>query len=111
MSDQITIHQNAWTNAISNNSHDFSNDKEFRKTLVETIPGIDPVLKVLLREEGNAVSEVKKSIDSATQKVIDAKDTVAGYFGTETKHDEKPAPAKGIPFHSSPGLSMNKLCN
>lgn len=62
---------------------------------METVPGIDSVLKVLLQEEGNAVSEVKKSIDSATQKVVDAKDTVASYFGSETKHDEKPAPVKG----------------
>lgn len=77
------------------NSSDFDfirrTDKEFRKTLVETVPAIDPVLKVLLQEEGNAVSEAKKSIDTATQKVIDAKDTVAGFFGAE----EKPTPPKG----------------
>lgn len=78
----------------------FRNDEQFRKTLVETIPGIDPVLKVLLQEEGNAVSQAKKSIDSATQKVIDAKDNVAGYFAAESKHEEKPTPAKGIEFEA-----------
>lgn len=63
---------------------------------METVPAIEPVLKILLQEEGNAVSEAKKSIDSATQKVLDAKDTVAGYFGAEPKHEEKAAPAKGV---------------
>lgn len=79
-----------------NNVDVSSNDKKFRKTLVETVPAIEPLLKVLLQEEGNALSEAKKSIDSAAQKVIDAKDSVAGFFGADTKHDETPAPAKGI---------------
>lgn len=73
---------------------------------MENIPGIDPVLKVLLQEEGNAVSQAKKSIDSATQKVIDAKDTVAGYFGAETKPEERPAPAKGMVYFTHSQLDM-----
>lgn len=94
MSSPSTI-RNTGKYAISNDFDDFSVDKQFRKTLVDTVPGIDPVLKVLLQEEGNALSEAKKSIDSATEKVIGAKDTVASYFGSETKHEE-PAPSKGI---------------
>lgn len=80
-------------------------DKAFRKTLVDTVPGIDPVLKVLLQEEGNALSSAKKSIDNATQKVVDVKNTVASYVGLDSKPDEKPAPASVpakctfIPFH------------
>lgn len=63
-------------------------DKEFRNSLVSSVPAIEPVLKVLLQEEGNAVSQATKSISNATQKVVDAKDTVVGFFG-----GEKPAPA------------------
>lgn len=63
-------------------------DKEFRNSLVSSVPAIEPVLKVLLQEEGNAVSQATKSINNATQKVIDAKDTVVGFFGSD-----KPAPA------------------
>lgn len=59
---------------------------EFRKTLVDSVPGIEPVLKVVLQEEGNVVSEVAKPIKSAAQKVVDVKDSVVGYFS-----DEKPA--------------------
>lgn len=42
------------------------------------------------------MSEAKKTIDSATQKVLGAKDTVAGYFGAEPKHEEKAVSAKGV---------------
>lgn len=91
----LFITRNTGTYAISNDFDDFSVDKQFRKTLVETVPGIDPVLKVLLQEEGNALSEAKKSIDSATEKVIGAKDSVTSYFVSETKHEE-PAPSKGM---------------
>lgn len=38
---------------------------------------------MLLQEDGNAVSEATKSITNATQKVIDAKDSVVGFFGGE----------------------------
>lgn len=67
---------------------DYRSDKEFRQSLVSSVPAIEPVLKVLLQEEGNAVSEATKSINNATQKVVNAKDTVIGFFGAD-----KPAPA------------------
>lgn len=57
---------------------------------MSSAPAIEPVLKVLLQEDGNAVSEASKSIKNATQKVIHVKDTVFGYFGNEKA---KPAPA------------------
>lgn len=71
-------------------------DEKFRKTLVDTVPGADSLLKVLLQEEGNAVSEATKSINNATQKVIDVKDSIVGYFGDEkpAKPAEKAAPVK-----------------
>lgn len=61
--------------------------------MVDNIPGIEPVLKVLLQEDGNALQSATKSISNATQKVIDVKDTVAGYFGG-SKEEEKPVPSK-----------------
>lgn len=70
-------------------------DPKFRKTLVDTIPGADPVLKVLLQEEGNALDEASKSISNATKKVVEAKDTIVGYFGGSSP-SEKPAEPKGI---------------
>lgn len=94
MSSLSTI-RNIGSSGIQNDFLCFSVDKQFRKTLVETVPGIDPVLKVLLQEEGNAFSVAKKSIDSATDKVIGAKDTVVGYFGSETKQEE-PVLSKGM---------------
>lgn len=54
-------------------------------------------MKVVLQEEGNVVSEATKPIKGAAQKVIDAKDTVVGYFSSD-KSAEKPAPAKSMFF-------------
>lgn len=70
-------------------------DTEFRKTIVNTVPGSESVLKILLQEEGNAVSQATKSISNASQKVIDVKDSIVGYFGDD-KPAEKPAPSKSI---------------
>lgn len=74
-------------------------DEKFRKTLTETVPGIEPVLKVLLFEEGNAIDEASKTISNATHKVTDSVhkvtdsvSSVTSYF-TGTKLDEKPAAA------------------
>lgn len=50
---------------------------------------------MLLQEEGNAVSKATKSINNATQKVFDAKDTVFSLFGAE-KPAPAPTPAKSI---------------
>lgn len=71
-------------------------DEKFRKTLVSTVPLSDALLKILLQEEGNAISEASKSIQGATQKVIGVKDSIVGYFGDDksAKPVEKPAPAK-----------------
>ncbi|XP_055313310.1 MICOS complex subunit Mic60 isoform X1 [Sitodiplosis mosellana] len=71
-------------------------DEKFRKTLVTTVPFSDPLLKILLQEEGNAVSEASKSIQGATQKVIGVKDSIVGYFGDDksAKPADKPAPVK-----------------
>lgn len=66
--------------------------------MVDNIPGIEPVLKVLLQEDGNALQGVTKSISSATQKVVDVKDTVTGYFGG-SKEEEKPVPSKRMNFY------------
>lgn len=63
-------------------------DDKFRKTLVQTVPGIDPVLKVFLQEEGNAFNEAGKSISKATQKVSDLTSSVTGYFGGGGNKDE-----------------------
>lgn len=60
---------------------------------MDNIPGIEPVLKVLLQEDGNAFQEASKSINNATQKVVGVKDTVTGFFGG-SKEEEKPAPSK-----------------
>lgn len=75
-----------------------SADKDFRKTLVDTVPLAEPLLKIFLQEEGNAVSEASKSIKGATQKVIGVKDSIVGYFGDDksTKPAEKSAPAKSM---------------
>lgn len=76
----------------------YRSDEKFRKTLVDTVPGADSLLKVLLQEEGNAVSEATKSINNATQKVIDVKDSIVGYFGDEksAKPAEKAVPVKSM---------------
>lgn len=73
-------------------------DEKFRKTLVTTVPMSDALLKILLQEEGNAVSEASKSIHGATQKVIGVKDSIVGYFGDDKSAEpaDKPAPAKSI---------------
>lgn len=73
----------------------FRNDKEFRKSLVSTVPAAEPVLKVVLQEEGNAVSQVVKSVSNASQQVVDLKDTVVGFFGGESA--EKPKSGSSLP--------------
>lgn len=72
---------------------------EFRKTLVNTVPGSEPLLKIFLQEEGNVVSETTKSISNATQKVIGVKDSIVGYFGADTpsKPTEKPSSTIAAP--------------
>lgn len=79
---------------------------EFRKTLINTVPGSEPLLKIFLQEEGNVVSEASKSISNATQKVIGVKDSIVGYFG-----DDKPSkPAeKAPPTAATPSKSMEYL--
>lgn len=64
-------------------------DDKFRQTLVQNIPGIDPVLKVLLREEGNAFDEASKSINQAAKKVSEYSNTVTGYFGSSKEDKPK----------------------
>lgn len=54
------------------------------------------MLKILLQEDGNAISEASKSISSATQKVVDVKDSIVGYFGDDKKPAEKSAPNKSM---------------
>lgn len=85
----------------------FSSDKEFRKSLVDTVPLADPLLKIFLQEEGNAVSEASKSIQGATQKVIGVKDSIVGYFGDEklSKSAEKTI-EKSTPLKSN----INFIC-
>lgn len=72
-------------------------DKAFRKTLVESVPGADPVLKVLFQEEGNAVEEASKSINRATRKASDVKETfsvsVSQFLGNSSEK-EKSTPSK-----------------
>lgn len=62
------------------------------------VPGIEPVLKVVLQEEGNALDEATKSISQATQKVTDLTSSVTGYFsGSKVDEPTKPivpAPTK-----------------
>lgn len=73
------------------------NDKEFRSKLVATIPGIDPVLKVLFQEEGNVVSKATQSINNATQKAVDVKNSVGSFFGAGSPStEEKTEAAKSM---------------
>lgn len=87
-------------------------DNDFRKTLINNVPAIDPVLKILLQEEGNAVSEASKTVSNATQSVVSFKDSVVGYFSGE-KSAETPiqAPVTGSVFnHSKIFLILYLLC-
>lgn len=54
-------------------------------------------MKIVLQEDGNVLSEAIKPIKGAAQKVMDAKDTVVGYFISD-KPAEKIAPAKSTFF-------------
>lgn len=56
-------------------------DDQFKKLLIESIPGIEPVLKVLLQEDGNALESASKSLGKATQKVSDFGSSVADLGG------------------------------
>lgn len=86
----------------------FRASPEFRKTLINTVPGSEALLKIFLQEEGNAVSEATKSISNATQKVIGVKDSIAGYFGADTpsKSAEKTSSATSA---ATPSKSMKYL--
>lgn len=86
-------------------SHFYRHDPEFRKSLVQTVPLAEPILKVVLQEEGNAVSEATKSISNASQKVVGLKDTVVGFFGGETEEKLK-APKPSITAKSSSSSSV-----
>lgn len=85
----------------------FRASPEFRKTLINTVPGSEPLLKIFLQEEGNAVSEATKSISNATQKVIGVKDSIVGYFGADTpsKPAEKASSAATTPTATAPSKS------
>lgn len=48
------------------------------------MPGIEPVLKVLLQEDGNALESATKSLATATQKVSDFGGSVADLGGKVT---------------------------
>lgn len=52
------------------------------------------MLKILLQEEGNAISEATKSISNATQTVVGVKDSIVGYFGDDKKSADRPVPSK-----------------
>lgn len=80
---------------------------EFRKTLINTVPGSEPLLKIFLQEEGNVVSEASKSISNATHKVIGVKDSIVGYFGDD-KPSSKPA-EKAPPTTATPSKSTEYL--
>lgn len=65
--------------------------------MVNSVPAIEPILKVLLQEEGNALSEATKSINNATQKVVNVKDSIVGYFDNDkstSKSTTTPAKSK-----------------
>lgn len=81
----------------------YRSNPEFRKTLINTVPGSEPLLKIFLQEEGNVVSEASKSISNATQKVIGVKDSIVGYFGDDkpSKPAEKAPPATAAPSKST----------
>lgn len=85
----------------------FRANPEFRKKLVNTVPGSEPLLKIFLQEEGNVVGQATKSISNATQTVIGVKDSIVGYFG-----DEKPSKAaEKSPTIATPTKSMeNRFC-
>lgn len=84
----------------------FRANPEFRKKLINTVPGSEPLLKIFLQEEGNVVSEASKSISNATQKVIGVKDSIVGYFG-----DDKPSKSaeKAPTTTAAPSKSMTHL--
>lgn len=62
-------------------------DNEFRKTLITTVPALEPVLKVLLQEE-NPLDDVSKKLDEISSSISGYTSTVTGFF-TGGKEDEK----------------------
>lgn len=65
----------------NNNTLAFRHDAQFKRLLIESVPGIEPVLKVLLQEEGNALESVTKTFNQATEKVSDISSIVTGFIG------------------------------
>lgn len=66
-------------------------DNEFRKTLVNNVPALEPVLKVLLQEE-NPLDDVTKKLDEISSTISGYTSSITGFFtGGET---EKPAEKK-----------------
>ena len=80
-------------------------DEKFRKTLTETVPGADSVLKVVLQEEDNVLQKATQSINKATEKVTDLTNTVTGYFGGSTVEPQKPATAAPVSPVKKPSQS------
>jgi MICOS complex subunit MIC60 len=66
-------------------------DPEFRKTLVQNVPAIEPVLEVFIDDKNpfedvqkkfnEYTSSVSSSIDSVKSTVTNASSTVTGFFG------------------------------
>lgn len=66
-------------------------DNEFRKTLVNNVPALEPVLKVLLQEE-NPLDDVTKKLDEISSTISGYTSSITGFFtGGDT---EKPAEKK-----------------
>lgn len=66
-------------------------DNEFRKTLVNNVPALEPVLKVLLQEE-NPLDDVTKKLDEISSTISGYTSSITGFFtGGEP---EKPAEKK-----------------
>lgn len=93
-------------------------DDQFRKLLVESVPGIEPVLKVLLQEDGNALESATKTISQAGKtvsdfgttvsgiggKVSDVTSSVTGFFGGSPAVPEKASPSKARELHILSGF-------
>lgn len=103
--DTATIYKHTFTPPSRQND-------QFKKLLIESVPGIEPVLKVLLQEDGNALESASKSLGRATQtvsdigtkvsgigsKVSDLSGTVTGFFGG-SKAPEAPAVPLKSEYH------------
>ncbi|XP_058467387.1 MICOS complex subunit Mic60 isoform X2 [Malaya genurostris] len=70
-------------------------DDEFRKTLVTSVPALDPVLKALLQEE-NPLEEVTKKLDDISSTISGYTSSVTGFF-TGGKEEKKPEKSVDLP--------------